>query len=293
MDINQLEYFINLADTENMGKSADILHISQPALSMSMKRLESELGIDLFDRRNHNIYLNSYGRLFLRFAQASVKNIEEGKHELLLAIQSKQNKISISCPLYYLTGLIYDAFCDIDSNAIVEYQTIPYWMTEDAILNKTLDICITITKAQSDRIENVFLANRTMGVICPKGHRFENRTCITISDLKEENHLSYPESKPFRYDLEMLCSRRGFKPNVVFEAESFLALLQMCRKGRGVLMTSQTASNICDMNGLFFVPFDPNEADSQAQLYMLSLKDNTNPHIQKFKDVILNVFSNS
>ena len=293
MDINQLEYFINLADTENMGRSSEVLHISQPALSMSLKRLESELGVELFDRRNHNIYLNSYGRLFLRYAQACVKNIEDGRQELKLVIQSKLNKISISCPLYYLTGLIYDAFCDIDSNATVEYQAIPYWMTEEALLNKTLDICITITKAQSDKIENTFLANRSMGIICPKGHRFENKKFITIEDLKDENHLSYPENKPFRYDLEVLCSKRGFKPNVVFEAESFHALLQMCKKGRGVLMTSQTASNICDMTGMIFIPFDPREPDSQAQLYMLSLKDNNNPHIAKFKEVIIQVLSSN
>ena len=60
MDINQLVYFADVAKTQNMGQSADNLHISQPALSMSIKRLENELGTELFDRHNHSIFLNSY-----------------------------------------------------------------------------------------------------------------------------------------------------------------------------------------------------------------------------------------
>ena len=160
MDTNQLLYFADVAKTQNMGQSAENLHISQPALSMSIKRLENELGVELFDRHNHSIFLNSYGRLFLRYAEYCIKDLDEGKKQLKAALDSKNNKISIMCPVYYLTGILFDAFCSVNPNVTVEYHFHQYWMVEESLLNKTLDICITSSIAENPQLENTFITDR-------------------------------------------------------------------------------------------------------------------------------------
>ena len=280
MDINQLVYFTDVAKTQNMGKSAENLHISQPALSMSIKRLENELGTELFDRHNHSIFLNSYGRLFLRYA-------EEGKKQLASALSAKSNTISIMCPVYYLTGILFDAFCSVNPNVTVEYHFFQYWMVEEALLNKTLDICITSSKAQDPRLDNTFITRRTMGGLCAEGHRFEGRQSVTVIDLRDEKHLSFPENKTPRYDLDTICSNRGFHPNVVFESDSFSTLLQMCRKGKSILRTSQESTRLLDMRGLVFVPFDKTEFDAHVQLYMVTRKAGNSPYMEEYKKVVL------
>ena len=66
MELLQFRYFLEAARYENLTRAADELHIAQPALSQSIMRLENELGVKLFDRRNHHVYLNDQGKLLRR-----------------------------------------------------------------------------------------------------------------------------------------------------------------------------------------------------------------------------------
>ncbi len=291
MDINQLVYFADVAKTQNMGQSAENLHISQPALSMSIKRLENELGTELFDRHNHSIFLNSYGRLFLRYAEYCIKDLEEGKKQLKAALNAKSNTISIMCPVYYITGILFDAFCSVNPNVTVEYHFYQYWMVEEALLNKTLDICITSSKVSNPQLENTFITNRTMGMLCPAGHRFEGRESIAVNDIRDEKHLTFPENKMPRYDLDTICNSRGFRPNVVFESDSFSTLLQMCKKGKGILKTSLESTRLLDMRGLFFVPFEKSEVDAHVKLYMVTRKSSNNPYMEDYKAVVMSALA--
>ena len=64
MELQQLKYFLVLAKSENVTKAAASLHIAQPALSQSIKRLETELGVQLFQRTGRRLHLNEAGRFF-------------------------------------------------------------------------------------------------------------------------------------------------------------------------------------------------------------------------------------
>ena len=64
MDFRVLNYFLMVAREENITKAAQILHISQPTLSLQLMQLEQELDVKLFQRSNHNVYLTNEGLLF-------------------------------------------------------------------------------------------------------------------------------------------------------------------------------------------------------------------------------------
>ena len=61
LETNQLSQLITVADTKTLSKAAEILHISQPALTRSIQKLESELNVTLFDRQKNKITLNKTG----------------------------------------------------------------------------------------------------------------------------------------------------------------------------------------------------------------------------------------
>lgn len=83
LKINDLIYFVKVAETGNVTKAAEQLYVSQPAVSHSIKSLEKEIGTGLFTRRDRNrIEINPAGQIVLRHAKAILENIEQIKSEV-------------------------------------------------------------------------------------------------------------------------------------------------------------------------------------------------------------------
>lgn len=95
MELDQLWQFKILAESKTMTEAAERLHISQPALSFSLKKLEEELGVQLFEHRKNRIILNPAGKLALEHADAILDRAEEMKNafrsRLLSVIQWQKN----------------------------------------------------------------------------------------------------------------------------------------------------------------------------------------------------------
>lgn len=107
MDLNQLHYFITVAETGNITKAAQKLYITQPALSRAIGRLESELDVKLFDRSTNTLLLNENGRLFLRYVSAGMESINTGVHAVRQNNINRQ--ITVAC---YVFLDKFASFCD-------------------------------------------------------------------------------------------------------------------------------------------------------------------------------------
>lgn len=110
LETNQLSQLITIADTKTLSKAAEILHISQPALTRSIQKLESELNVTLFDRQKNKITLNKTGELAVSHARRILADVEH-MTQSIQAFERSLHTISIgSCApapivelLYYLT----------------------------------------------------------------------------------------------------------------------------------------------------------------------------------------------
>lgn len=96
MEIQQFRYFLEAARYENLTKAAEDLHIAQPALSQSIKRLETELGVSLFDRKNHRIELNEQGKLLKKRLIPILESIDNLKDELWESVYSSERTIYLN-----------------------------------------------------------------------------------------------------------------------------------------------------------------------------------------------------
>ena len=96
MNWQQLEYFKTIAETENFTEAANILSVTQPALSKAISKLEEELKVPLFERNGRNIRLTRFGSMFLKHADAAIKEINDGIQELNDVINPTSGTVSIS-----------------------------------------------------------------------------------------------------------------------------------------------------------------------------------------------------
>ena len=106
MELLQLRYFLVAAKYEHMTKAAEVLRIAQPALSQSIKRLEQELGVPLFDREKRNIRLNDAGRFLEQKLLPIMAALEELPDEIRK--RDRMNQHTIYLNLLAATRLVTD-----------------------------------------------------------------------------------------------------------------------------------------------------------------------------------------
>ncbi len=96
MRIEQLQYFVEVAQTKSFSHAADRLHISQPSISMAISNLEHELGVTLFERSRSGVKLTDTGKILAKKAQEILNNIEDFKSEARNESQLLSGKLTIS-----------------------------------------------------------------------------------------------------------------------------------------------------------------------------------------------------
>ncbi len=95
MDMKQLRYFTTVAQLQNFSRAADLLHISQSSLSKQIARLETELGVFLFDRNGKKIRLNPAGMRFYDYSNMVLREIKNAKDDIRYLVRSQDHRIRI------------------------------------------------------------------------------------------------------------------------------------------------------------------------------------------------------
>ncbi len=96
MELLQLRYFKTVAEKGKITAAAESLYISPPALSATIARLEKELGVKLFERKNNSISLNRQGEIFLRYTNQVLTSLDSAKLELQESVRDSESHIRIA-----------------------------------------------------------------------------------------------------------------------------------------------------------------------------------------------------
>lgn len=214
MDITQLQYFKVIAETGSLTKTAETLHISQPAMSAMLKKFEEELNVELFDRSPNRIFLNQTGEIALVHINHILQNVEQMKTDLLNAAQ--QN----------LTLRI--AFCDPG----VRWFTVPrftvaypeiqikdelYEGTEAAKLlsDRVYDLIVTPEKILSPGIESQPFLPDQVFLSVPVESKLAGLERVSLRDIPEQP-LLYPQiGGHFLTQIETIITQNGLPITLV------------------------------------------------------------------------------
>lgn len=141
MELIQLLYFMEVAKYENMTLAAKKNHISQQALSKSIRKLEQELGAELFDRHNRHLSLNASGRLALEQIQDIFNSIETLK-KMIGRVSSPQELVIGSSSLISIRSLILN-FNIAYPNFLISTNSIPEDHLFEKLRRRQIDVAIS------------------------------------------------------------------------------------------------------------------------------------------------------
>ena len=267
IELNQLEQLIYIAENKTISKAAKELLISQPALSRSMQRLESDLGVELFDHYKNKIVLNKNGELAVKHAQKIIKSIQTMINDVQDYDQSF-HRISIAtcspAPMWDIEPLIKELYPQITIQTAVINQ-------KDLITKlKEKEYQLIITPEQVDDSQYVCIpyVEEDLLLSLPLNHPLTKKKTIKFHDLDGQTMLLY-SNIGFWHDLHMqktpktkyLLQEERFTFNEIVKAStlpSYTSNLSIKREGK--------------MSDRIILPIDEEEA--HVTYYVVMLKEN-------------------
>ncbi|MCT8470100.1 HTH-type transcriptional activator IlvY [Chromohalobacter canadensis] len=108
MDTRPYQQFLSLADTLHFGRSSELCHVSPSTLSRTIRQLETQLGVTLFERDNRSVRLTHEGRLFQRYARDALEQWDVFRHSLMAESRELSGEISIYCSVTASYSFLYE-----------------------------------------------------------------------------------------------------------------------------------------------------------------------------------------
>lgn len=257
MEIQQFRYFLTAARYENLTKAAEELHIAQPALSQSVKRLETELGVSLFDRKNHRIELNEQGKLLKKRLIPLMESIDNLKDELWESVYSSEGTIYLN----FLSASNLITNCIISYRAQkpdVQFQVSQLEMMENCDIHIESRIAMSVTPPHPQELpegivrreylrEEIFLA-------VPPESKFAKHKTIDLREVKEENFIRLGNGWQLRMICDDFCRRAGIRPQAVFESNSPESVRNLVAAGLGIGFWPEKAWGGPPGHGVVLIP---------------------------------------
>lgn len=192
IELYELRQFAAFAKTGTLSEAAEILHLSQPALSRNMKKLEDDLGLTLFTRMKNRLELNENGDYVLELARklldeadsfaAKARDFDRRRRTITLGICAP-------APIWRLAPLITNLF---------PHSSLQTEMDKDARLladlqNNVYQLVVTHVKPDGESYFWKECMKENLLFALPKGHRYARRKSLSFSDMNGENMLLMPD----------------------------------------------------------------------------------------------------
>lgn len=231
MELTQLKYFYAAAEHGHITKAAEKLHIAQPALTQSIRRLENELGVKLFVRKGRSIALSRCGDYLYKQLDVVLKTLDRVPDELtkIAELEGKTIRVNIIAASLLTTEIIIEYKRLHPDIKFILHQSEDTESCDCTISANLPGMTPNIPKSCQCRSfsEEIKLA-------VPADSDYSGLESIQLSDTKENGFISLSGSKPFHSICETLCRMVGFTPNVVFESDSPSTVRGLIGAGMGV-----------------------------------------------------------
>jgi LysR family hydrogen peroxide-inducible transcriptional activator len=226
MDLDQLRYFLQVAERNSFTRAAEDLRISQPALSRSIQKLEEELGQPVFERRTRAVSLTDAGLLLQSRAQQVITILEDTKAEITDDGQSGRVRIGAIPTIapYFLPEVLRKFSQEFPkANLVVQENTTDHLLK--SLTQGELDLAILALPIPARYLEAEELFEEELLLVLPPNHPLVSQEKIRLSDIEPYPFVLLDEMHCLSDNIVSFCRQRAFQP-VAVERTSQLAMVQ-------------------------------------------------------------------
>lgn len=250
MDEHRLKCFIAVYEQGSVSAAAARLHMTQPPLSILLRKLEDELGVTLFDRSGHRLAPTAVGELFYLRAKALQASLQAMRHELREAEHGARGTVRIGCAtaasLFIMPSVMqHIAEQQLNVTAHVHEGETGYMLQR--LRERNLDLIICRSQYIAPEFENRVVMDEPLRVALPPDHPLHaSDQPIRIEDLRNERFMLHNSllGTGITDMLMRSCHEAGFSPEVIYTGVETLPMLLMAQKGLGIAFTPERFSTL-------------------------------------------------
>lgn len=257
MNLRDLTYLIAVAETEHFGQAAERCHVSQPTLSMQIKKLEDELGVQLFERTNKSVMVTPVGNALVQQARQVLGEINTLKQIANNAKDpfSGEFRLGIIPTMgpYLLPKLLRLIKKHLPKIDIIVYENKTQVILSE-LRSGLLDAIILAPPIDDDHLTVHELFEEPFLLALPKQHPLSQKSSIRLKDIENEDLLLLEEGHCLRSQALAVCNKVGAKDRSGFKATSLETLRHLVASGAGITLLPEMATQSTHAN-LTLKPF--------------------------------------
>lgn len=233
MELLQLQYFCDSAQTENFSHTAQRFHIPPSAVSQTIKRLESDLGVSLFDRQHNKITLNEHGKILYEYVSKALDLLEEGRTRLRDADGDPSGEIRLLiCTNRRLVTRAIERFQS-------QYPSVSFLLDHQANDGIDYDVIISDDLSLGAKRQARRLLTERMLLAVHEDHPLAKKERVSLSELSEESFVAMHESSRLYCLTKKICEEAGFTPKIAIRCDDPYYVRQYVALGLGVCLVPE------------------------------------------------------
>ena len=287
MEIFQIEYALAVAKYHNFSRAAEEVHLTRSALSQQIRKLERELGVDLFRRSTRSVELTDAGMEFVKIASGIIGELEGLKNTMHEYACSERGQIAVG----HFPGMegfgIPDCFVSFQKtfqNVEISYTEAECQQLVALIEQGEIDVAF-LTAAdkmlpKGAVLEAYPMVTDFLGVEVSRTHPFAAREAVSWKELQGERLLAPPMMSGIALDIEEICRKNHLKLNISTSNSSNSTYHYMVAGDLGIYIMSKTAWDHEGNKGTVCIPLEPRVQRTVSMV--LPLSENRSQMVAKF-----------
>lgn len=265
MELEQLRQLDAIERFGTMSAAANELHLTQPSLSRSMKRLEADLGQELFTRTGNRAVLNDAGRIALQHARTILAD-ERRMRDAFDELARRQRTLKVAsvapAPTWRMTALVVERFPGV----ILDPDLLPVREVEGALLNQEADFSITRRPLQLPGMASAPLMTEDLYLSVPETSPYADRTSVSFADVDGEAFLVF-EQIGFWMDI----ARQNLPNSQIIVQKDRMVFAQLITSTDLLCFTTDAPENTSTTQGRVRVPIV--DGDAHATFFLNARTD--------------------
>ena len=221
MELKQLEYFQMTSRLKNITRAAKRLSVSQPNITVAIKKLEAELGIQLFERSQKQLSLTPEGAVFLNRIEQALRNIQDAVLEVNDYKQLQKGTIKIGIPSMigaYLFPKIFSGFQKKFSHLDIYLYEKGSMSIRESLERDELDFGIVIISNASPSLQLLPMSTNQVVACVPDTHPLAQKDSFSWEDIHDIDLIMLKEGSFIRNMILQKLKDNNIKPNIVLES---------------------------------------------------------------------------